>query len=119
MLRFSHHLDTTTGTQGWDKGKYIDAAGLTSAKGGFVFLFAEMHRQFYDQTIQGTRDDSASSVTLRKDRYSMGGGAVWFRPNWGLSASVIYSVPDYREDWNDRYIFGSLTLFWRQHDSRG
>ncbi|WWE61243.1 lipid A deacylase LpxR family protein [Parasalinivibrio latis] len=116
MARFSDDLPRLTGSQGYNKGKYVDPSSLTSGKGHFLFLFAEAHHQFYDQTVQGTLSGSSSAVSLRKERYSAGAGVVWYRPRWGVSASVIYTVPDYKEDWNDRYAFGSLTLFWRQHN---
>ncbi|UXI04044.1 lipid A deacylase LpxR family protein [Photobacterium sp. TY1-4] len=117
IARLGATLHTPSGSHGFIPGHVFNPGMATNAgPARFLFIGLEGRYQLTDQTIEGKRlnqDIPIPPTTLEPWQASLLFGGAYLQPDWGAVASITINTPDFKEDLQSSYAWGSLMVFWR------
>ncbi|MEJ2764897.1 lipid A deacylase LpxR family protein [Photobacterium sp. MCCC 1A19761] len=116
IARLGTALHPPSGSLGFVPGHVFNPGmATTSGPDRFLFMGLEGRYQLTDQTIEGKRlnqDIPIPPTTLEPWQASLLFGGAYLQPDWGAVVSITMNTPDFKEDLQSSYAWGSLMVFW-------
>ncbi|UTV30090.1 lipid A deacylase LpxR family protein [Photobacterium atrarenae] len=115
IARLGTDLNSPSGSITFESGHgFNPGMRVSHSPDQFLFMGLEGRRQFTDLTIEGTRHSHQVPIpptTLEPWQASLQFGGAYLLPDWGAVASLTLNTPDFQQDSQNGYAWGSLMVF--------
>lgn len=113
IARWGEDLENSFASSTINRQDPVNAGLITGENAGYYFFggIDGLYR-FNDITIDGDVPAEVYPVTVEPWQLTTALGVVYYRVNWGASLTFAVKTSEYKEDKNDMYTNGVLSLFY-------